>query len=118
MEAEEIDLVVQNTLNSNKWGDSILIECKNWSKPVGSAQVTVFVDKVEKMRADVGLLIAKNGVTGSEKTDAGLIIRVALRIKGIRIIVLTLNDFKTVEEGNQIKQLLDDRYYFPSKYLK
>ena len=46
LEAEEIDLVVQNKLNSRKWGDPILIECKNWSNPVGADQITIFLDKI------------------------------------------------------------------------
>jgi len=118
LEAEEIDLIVQNKLNSRKWGDPILIECKNWSKPVGADQITVFLDKIEKMRGFVGILIAKNGITGNEKSDAGLKVREALSKNGIRIIVLTLDDFKSVENGTQLIKLMNDRYYIPSKYLK
>ena len=50
LEAEEIDLIVQNKLNHRKWGDPILIECKNWSKPVGADQITIFLDKIRKLK--------------------------------------------------------------------
>ena len=84
---------------------------------MGASHITVFLDKIEKLRGSVGLLIAKNGITGDEKSDAGLKVREALSLKGIRIIVLTLDDLKSVERVAQIKGLLDDRYYNPSKYL-
>jgi len=116
LEAEEIDLVVQNQLNSSKWGDPILIECKNWSKPVGAPEITVFIDKIEIMQCKVGILIAKKGITGNEKHDAGLKVREALIRKGIRLIVLTLDDLKSVENGTQIIELLNDRFYAPQKF--
>ena len=67
---------------------------------------------------DVGLLIAKNGVTGDMISNAGLKVREALSQYQKRIIVLTLDDLKSVQEGDQIKELLDSRYYYPAKYLK
>ena len=70
------------------------------------------------MCGSVGILIAKNGITGNEKSDAGLKVREALSKNRIRIIVLTLDNFKSVENGTQIIKLLNDRYYVPSKYLE
>jgi hypothetical protein len=66
----------------------------------------------------VGILISKNGITGTETSDAGLRVREALWGKGIRIIVLTLNDLKNVTNTDTLKKVMTDRYYDPSKYLR
>jgi len=117
-EAEEIDIMIQNNVLGVKWGDPILVECKNWSKPIGKDEIVLFLDKLMIQKCLVGILISKNGITGTETSDAGLRVREALWGKGIRIIVLTLNDLKNVTNTDTLKKVMTDRYYDPSKYLR
>ena len=49
-----------------------IIECKNWSNPVGSMEVSWFITKIRDRGLDFGVLVAANGVTGDarDKTAA------------------------------------------------
>jgi hypothetical protein len=66
--SEELDLVFHNhCLNSfmQKWGPIILVECKNWSSPVGASEFHAFAEKVRNRAGQcrVGIFVAWNGVT-------------------------------------------------------
>jgi hypothetical protein len=113
-EAEEIDLFVSN-LGLPNWGDPILVECKNWSTPVGKNEVVVFIDKLESHLAATGIIIAAHGVTGAEDRDARLKIRDGLRVKSRRVLVLTLEDLLAVTSAEELWHLLQARYYLPSR---
>lgn len=109
-DAEEIDHIVQNA-SGIPWGDPILVECKNWTDPVGKPEVVDFIDKLEFQKSSTGILIAKNGITGTDYRDAQLKIREALGNKGIRIIVISLDELEALNNGNDLKKLLLDKYY-------
>ena len=117
LEAEEIDLILSNSAFIN-WGDPIIIECKNWTKPVPKNDVVAFIDKVETVGAITGVLIAMNGVTGNEYKDAYLKIREALSKKKIRILVITWEELDKVNTGDEWVNLLKSRYYLPSKLIE
>jgi hypothetical protein len=98
--AEEIDLVVWNDRQEGvfaSWEPVFFVECKNWSSPVGVADVVVFIDKLRRVGLKNGLLVARNGLTGDARKDACLLLREALR-DGIRIIVFTLDELRTVRD--------------------
>jgi restriction endonuclease len=91
--SEEIDIAVWN--DKSRFGlhflpDIILIECKNWSLPVSSIEISWFCQKVLSRGLDFGILIANNGITGdpSDLTAAHSIIAQHL-IQKRRIIVIT-----------------------------
>lgn len=63
----EIDLILSN----NQHADGLpflpfylVVECKNWQTPVGTATVRAFTSKLRMMRMKFGLLVAASGVTG------------------------------------------------------
>lgn len=66
---EEIDVFVQNHSTDPFWANErstyILIECKNWSKPVGKNELVLFRAKLERRwkRANLGLFVALGGFT-------------------------------------------------------
>ncbi len=66
---EEIDLVIRNESPDAFWSREgsqyILVECKNWSKPVGPAELLVFHNKLENRgaRCRLGFFIALGGFT-------------------------------------------------------
>ena len=81
-----------------------LVECKNWSKPVGSEEVAYFSEKLRNRGCKYGFLIAANGVTGNPEdlTRSHSIISRALYDK-VRIMVIThLSHVTNTISGNII----------------
>ncbi|MGJ1335296.1 MULTISPECIES: restriction endonuclease [Sphingobacterium] len=66
---EEIDVAVWNNKASNGLHflpNVVLIECKNWSNPVSSIEVSWFCQKLQSRGLDFGILIANQGITGNQ----------------------------------------------------
>lgn len=66
---EELDLIIKNNISS-PFIQSInspifLVECKNWTNPVGVEEARVFESKIRELgkRANLGIFVALNGVT-------------------------------------------------------
>jgi len=66
-EEEEIDLLLRNGLPSPFWlaqsSPYVLMECKNWAKPIGVAELRVFESKIEDRRGMVriGIFVSASG---------------------------------------------------------
>lgn len=66
-ECQELDVVLQNDALPNGlmgFDPEILVECKNWTDPVGSAEVAWFDTKLRCRGLRHGLLVSMNGITG------------------------------------------------------
>lgn len=107
---EEIDVAFWN--NQPRRGlwflpTTLLVECKNWSRSVGTAEVAYFVRKLQNRGLDLGFLIATRGVSGSpvELTDAHFEIASALR-DGVRIVVLDRNEIEQLAHSDQLVMLV------------
>jgi hypothetical protein len=85
----------------------LLVECKNWSAPVGAVHVREFGTKLEHRACKYGILVAANGITGSgsDRTAAHDAIRMALATKGISIIVITRKEIEAWSNAAQIVEL-------------
>lgn len=71
---EEIDVLVQNGSADPFWqkeGSYVLVECKNWSKPVGVPELKLFRQKIEDRygRAALGFFIAMGGYADTAKVE-------------------------------------------------
>ncbi|MBA3832441.1 MAG: restriction endonuclease [Chthoniobacterales bacterium] len=90
--------------------NTILIEAKNWSSPVGAKEVTSFIAKLEARGLEFGFLVALNGVTGegAEIRAAKDIIRFALA-KKVRLIVLKKTDIEKFKSGKDFVELVKER---------
>jgi Restriction endonuclease len=90
--------------------NTILIEAKNWTSPVGSKEVASFIAKLEGRGLEFGFLIALNGVTGQgpDIQAARDIIRQALA-KKIRLIVIKKSDIETFKSGKDFVELVKER---------
>jgi DNA-binding NarL/FixJ family response regulator len=71
---EEIDILIRNESSDPLWikeGQYVLVECKNWSKPVGASELTVFLAKMKNRnaRCNLGLFVAPGGFTGPFKDN-------------------------------------------------
>ena len=88
----------------------LLIEAKNWSAPVGSAEVAWFDRKLRDRGLDLGILVAIRGVTGNtaDRTAAHQIIAGSLR-ESRRILVMTGDDLGELRDTKDLVLLLKTR---------
>lgn len=112
----ELDLIVEYTgADKKKIFDKVssdfLIECKHWSEPVGSDPVGNFIQKMDKLNIDFGIMFARNGVTGDEQTDGYGQIRDAF-IQSQKIVLVVDNEvIDRILDGENFYKILDDLYY-------
>ena len=116
MPAEEIDLVLWNAQTEEvlrPWESVILIECKNWTVPVGAPELDSFIAKLRRRALKTGIFVAANGVTGgfAAPTERGAVavIRSALQ-EGIRVIVITMDDIRAITSIDDVRSLIKLRY--------
>ena len=108
--AKEIDLVVRNESVDPYWGKFrpyILVECKNWSKPIGRGEaVDPFVRKLERHRAavGVGLLVALHGFTKPSRDEIASIQR-----ENLFIVPLDGDDLDALARANDRGAVLKER---------
>lgn len=109
---EEIDLLVKNESKDPFWQrlpSPLLIECKNWSNPVGAKEIRDFDGKMDEITFRI--MIAIDGITGrSEREDAKGVIRDA-RKKGRHIVVLDKEDLKDIAKGVHPAEKINAKYY-------
>lgn len=112
--AEELDLVLQNDIDSGFWrtlGSPIVVECKNWSRRVGAREVSVVFENLESLTPDAktGILIAPNGVSGNERKDAKLKIR-EKRQRGRYLLVIEREDLLQLADGVHPAEIIERKY--------
>lgn len=114
--SSEIDLVVEYIGSKREiplfeeLGRYCLIECKNWSSPVGVAPVRDFLGKLRKSKTQLGIMFAKNGVTGEGTgLDALREIQSAYDRDGTFLLVFSLAEVKQLEDGTDLVVLLDQK---------
>jgi len=110
---EEIDIAVWNEKKAKGLyflPHIILIECKNWAKPVSSNEVSWFGDKLQRRGRDFGILIANNGITGdaSNLTQAHSIIASHLE-RGRQIIVISSDEIRRFSETDDMVKLIKQK---------
>lgn len=95
---EELDLVLRNRIDDPFWQKQpsyVLVECKNWSRPVGTSEIAWFADKVrERPEARLGFFIAPEGFSES----------VGEKVRGYRREGLAL----VLVEGSDLERLVLD----------
>ncbi|SFT09580.1 hypothetical protein [Halostagnicola kamekurae] len=66
--SSELDVIVENNQSDNNplknYDRFILIESKNWKKPVGASYVRDFISKIRSIQVDLGVIVAPEGITG------------------------------------------------------
>lgn len=112
----ENDLRVRNLIDSDPilelLGRYFLVECKNWVNPVDSKTIKNFISNVRFARCETGILISKNGITGSRSKDnAWFVVRAEYHKDNIIIIVLDRKDLGMIsEEKANLLDLLKSKY--------
>jgi hypothetical protein len=85
---------------------TLLVECKNWSRPVGGAEVAYFVRRLQNRDLKLGFLVATRGVTGSpsDLTDAHFEIAAALK-DGVRVVVIDRTEIELLTHSDDLVRL-------------
>ena len=109
-ETEEIDVAFWNEQHPKGFKALhflILVECKNWSAPVGSVEVAWFLTKIRNRYLDFGILIAANGITGSDedKKQAHDVVSKALA-DGVRMILLTRGEIEALTDSDELVKMV------------
>ena len=114
----EIDVIF--TIKKTPWtlfaefSDLLIVECKNWNKPVGADEIRIFLTKMRDFDCKVGIVISKNGISGDDdyiKNAKGVIRNHWLKDR-IIIIVLNLKDLESIVNGNgNLYTLLKEKYF-------
>jgi hypothetical protein len=109
-DTEEIDIAFWNDKHTNglPFLDYVfLVECKNWSSPVGSMDVAWFLTKLRNSGLPFGILIAASGITGDprDKTDAHSIVFNA-RSEQRKIIVITRQELEIMDDASTLIRLI------------
>ncbi len=109
-QSEEIDIALWNDKKVGAFDflpNLILLESKNWSNAVGSAEVAWFDTKLRNRGLDFGILVALNGITGNgaDKTAAHQIIASSLREQR-RLVVLTGADITNLRTTAELIKLI------------
>ncbi len=100
-------------------GRYVIVECKDWEKPVGFTYIAKFGRILDAARCKCGVVFARDGITGefsNHRRRAGAL-RAAKRevVKmqqqhGISIIVLNLSHLKRIANGENFIAILRDEY--------
>jgi hypothetical protein len=109
-ETEEIDVAVWNDGRADGFfflPNIVLVECKNWSKNVGSEEIAWFVHKLRSRGLTFGILVTTLGITGraAEMTAAHDVIAGALR-EGRRLIVITTAELLATPSTDDLVHLV------------
>lgn len=110
---EEIDVALWNDGHPDGLfflPNIILVECKNWSNSVVSAEVNWFDTKLRNRGLGFGMLVATNGITGNTEdlTAAHSIVAAALR-EGRRLVILRTDELLTLTDSPQLVRLIKEK---------
>jgi hypothetical protein len=110
---EEIDVALWNDAHPDGFfflPNIILVECKNWSRRVGSAELNWFDSKLRNRGLPFGVLVAARGITGdpTEISAAHSIVAAALR-ENRRLIILSSNDLMALTDSSQLVHLFKEK---------
>lgn len=103
MGSQELDLVFWNDQVFEYFRSAsaeIIVECKNWDVPVGSAEVAWFLEKMRQRNVSHGFFVTRSGVTGAFRDGRdGALDALYLTLRdGLRPVVLTLDELLTVSD--------------------
>jgi Restriction endonuclease len=114
--SQEIDIVLWNERRSDGFagfGEIIMVECKNWTRPVDSSDVAWFYWKMRMGGVREGLLIAASGITGEQnrlRNAREIVISANRDDPSRRIFVITLDEISALTSRDDLRSLIIDKY--------
>jgi len=112
-DTEEIDVALWNDGAANGLfflPNLLLVECKNWSARVGSAEVSWFDAKLRSRGLEYGLLISPLGITGhaQDLTAAHSVVAGALRERR-RLLIVTTAELLALAHTDDLVLLIKEK---------
>lgn len=114
-ESEEIDVPVVHRGPDDPFTLSIfpaviMVECKNWSSPVGSAAVAAFLDKLTNRSLGLGILVAANGVTGEPDPPTSAYDKISKAlVRDLKVILFTLEELTALTSTEELVDRVHDK---------
>jgi hypothetical protein len=112
-QTEEIDVAFWNSRQHNGLyflPNIILVECKNWSHPLGSQEVAYFIQRLQNRGRDLGILIASNGITGSTDDLSRAHYEIAMALgRGMHVIVINRAEIEALTDTTQFVRLMKEK---------
>jgi AAA+ ATPase superfamily predicted ATPase len=94
-----------------KFGEEIIVECKNWQNPVGKPEINDLAGDMVNRKCKTGILISRKGITGKDFKDANGQRLVWFHSEfNLIILVLSFEDMKKIEAGKNLIVLLKEKY--------
>jgi hypothetical protein len=94
-----------------KFGDEIVVECKNWKDPAGKPEINDIAGDMVNRKCKTGILISRKGITGKDFRDANGQRLVWFHSEfDLIILVLNLDDLKSIARGKNLMELLKEKY--------
>lgn len=112
-QTEEVDIAVGNDgapAGLPGLANVILVECKDWSRPVNSQAVGYFINKLANRSVELGILVATNGIAGQEERRNAVALGIGAIARGIKLLVITNDDIVAVTSTADFVELLNRRY--------
>jgi len=105
---QEIDCSIVNvSLNDSLWqlGAYILVECKNWNRKVGLAQIrnTAYISNMKGNKT--AIFITSNGITKKAREEIERLVQT-----GLYIICINKRDLNRISNNNDCLELLLDKW--------
>lgn len=92
------------------YGRYFLVECKNWKAPIDAKSVRDFLGKLQKIRARLGVIFSRNGITGTHAGTDGLReLHSSFDRDGTAVLVVSEDDLRDCANGQQFYDLLDEK---------
>lgn len=116
-ESSEIDLIIEHDRSEDKtvfdeYGRFLLVECKNWKKPIGAKQVRDFKQKMVNRHVNLGFIFSKEGITGAENSKyAKFEINSEFRSNKRSILVFDINDLENISGGSGLYEMIDQKLF-------
>lgn len=89
----------------------LVAECKNTSATIGSAELRIFLSKLQEMRLTHGIFVAAHGITGNQQDlrAAHDVVRTGFQREGIRTLVIDRREVEDLNCTEDLVLLLQDK---------
>lgn len=104
----EIDLIYRH---SSSLGEYVLVECKNWGKPMDSKAVRDFEGKLQGTNSGLGIIVAPEGLTGEDGRDAVERANEFYKESGKVIVLFEKEDLNSIATGENPHELLREKIF-------
>ncbi len=113
-QTEEIDIGFWNESYNSRgfhyFPALVLVECKNWSRPVDTQNVAYFIQKLQNRGRDYGIIVATNGITGSRERNDGAYYEISMALsRRLHILILSYEEIENLNTTQDLVNLFKEK---------